>query len=237
VPDGLGTDLNAARAEAPASSKGGPVTLPTDATYAKGALISAVVAPGVTPYASGRVGLGAQFEAGLTYTGRAARVDLRRSFDYGEVSLSVGAGLSYLFYGDQETALPYVDVDAVQGFGTDVPVIVGWQSSARLLMVWAGVRAGFDYAAIPDVNLIQFPGTPSNPMATPPIVGTPPPSELSATRLYGGGLVGMAGGFRHFHVALELDVAYQSISGRFYSTTASVAGISMAPGGALWVDF
>src|SRR5580700_1633007 len=92
VPGGLGTALNAARAESPVPGSSGAVTLPTDATYAKGALIAAVVAPGLAPFASARVGLGSQFEVGLTYTGRAARLDLRHSFDYGNVSLSLGGG-------------------------------------------------------------------------------------------------------------------------------------------------
>ena len=63
------------------------------------------------------------------------------------------------------------------------------------------------------------------------------PSELSANRFYGGGLVGVAGGFRHFHVALELDVAYETVSGSFFTAQTSISGLSMAPAGALWVDF
>jgi hypothetical protein len=226
VPGGFGTDLNAARAETPPpSSSGGPVTVPTDPTYAKGALIAAVVAPGLAPFASGRVGLGSQFEAGLTYTGRAARVDLRHSFDYGNVSLSLGGGLSYIFYGDPTSAaVPYVDVNSVQGFGADVPLLIGWQSAASLIMVWGGVRAGFDHAGIADTNPTELPMTPNQ-------------SELSATRFYGGGLVGLAAGFRHLHVAIEFDVAYQTISGSFYATPVTVAGLTMAPAGALWVDF
>jgi hypothetical protein len=229
VPAGLGTALNAARAETPVVNQANPtVTIPTDATYAKGALVAAVVAPGLAPFASARVGLGSSFEAGLDYTGRAARVDLRHSFDYGDVSLSVGGGVSYVFYGDQSAAaLPNVDVNSVQGFGADVPVLIGWQSAARLIMVWGGVRAGFDHVGISDTFPMQFPMTPT--------MGTP--SELSATRFYGGGLVGLAAGFRHLHVALELDVAYQTLAGSFFATGASVSGLTMAPAGALWVDF
>ncbi len=231
VPGGFGTALNAARAETPraATPTDPTITYPTDAAYAKGVLVAAVVAPGLAPYASGRVGLGAQFEAGLTYTGRAARVDLRRSFDYGAVSLSVGGGLSYIFYGDPGgAALADIDVNSIQGFGADVPILVGWQSSARLIMIWGGVRAGFDHVGIAETDEAEF-------MMTPTL--SSPPSELSATRVYGGGLVGLAAGFRHVHVALELDVAYQTISGTFFVTQAQIAGLSMAPAGALWLDF
>jgi len=228
VPSDLGTALNAARAENPTAAPGSQVNYPTDATYAKGALIAAAVAPGIAPFAAARAGIGSRFEVGLTYTGRSARADVRHSFDYDDVSLSVGGGLSYIFYGNQgEAALPYVDVNSIQGFGADVPVLVGWQSSARLLMVWGGVRGGFDYVGIGDENQTQFPMTPT--MSS--------PSELSATRFYGGGLLGAAAGFRHVHVALELDVAYQTVVGSYFATSTSVSGLSIAPAGALWIDF
>jgi len=183
------------------------------------------VAPGVAPYVSGRAGVGSHFELGLTYSGRAARFDARRSFESGGLALSLGVGASYLFYGDEDAAaLPNVDLSATQGFGADVPVLVGWQSAARLVMVWAGVRGGFDHVGIADTNPTQFPQMPTL-------------AELSATRFYGGGLVGFAAGFRHLHAALELDVAYQTISGSYFTAQASVAGLSMAPAAAVWIDF
>lgn len=228
VPSGLGTALYAARDESPSAPSGAKVDYPTDPTYAKGALIAAAVAPGLAPFASGRFGVGSRFEAGLTYTGRAVRADVRRSFDYGDVSLSVGGGVSYIFHGDQgEASLPYVDVSSIEGYGADVPVLIGWQSAARLLMVWGGVRGGFDRIGIGDTNPSQFPVTPT--MSS--------PGELSATRFYGGGLVGVAGGFRHIHVALELDLAYQTITGSFFATHATISGLSVAPAGGVWVDF
>jgi hypothetical protein len=83
--------------------------------------------------------IGAQLEAGLTYTGRGARIDLRRSFSWDHVSLSVGAGASALFYGSEPSgALPYVDLSSIHGYGADVPVLIGWESGARLFMAWAG---------------------------------------------------------------------------------------------------
>jgi hypothetical protein len=225
APAGLGTALNAARAETPQPNADGQVTIPTDATYAKGAFIAAVVAPGVAPFAAGRAGLGSQLEIGLSYSGRAARLDLRRSFDWDKVSLSIGGGLSYIFYGDVAGAsLPEVDVNSVQGFGADIPVLIGWQSSARLFMVWAGGRVGFDHVGISDTDPQQF-------------MSTPNLGELSATRFYGGGLVGLAAGFRHLHVALEFDASYQTISGSFFGTSTNVGGLSLSPGAALWVDF
>jgi hypothetical protein len=216
----LGSDRNAAAAEV-----GGLQAAPqNDPTYAKGALVQAVVAPGLAPFGSARVGLGAQFEAGLTYMGRGARVDLRRSFSWNQLSLSHGAGLSYLFYGSEpEGALPYLDLNSIHGYGADIPVLIGWESGARLFMVWAGVRAGWDHAEIS--ALTSEPPAPNSEV------------ELSATRFYGGGVVGLSAGFRHVHVALEFDVAYQTISGAYFEAQTTVAGISAAPAGALWIDF
>jgi len=228
VPSTLGTELSAARAQSP--PPGQTVTFPQTPIYAQGVLVAAVVSPGVAPYASARVGLGEQFELGLTYTGRAARVDARRSWSWDHVSLSLGVGASYIFYGDSSgAALPNVDVDSIQGFGADIPILIGWESRARIFMAWAGIRGGFDHAGISDTSGTEYPGPASAPYAG--------PTELNANRFYGGGLVGAAAGFRHVHVALEFDAAYQTVSGRFFTTNASVSGVSLSPGAALWIDF
>jgi hypothetical protein len=225
VPSTLGTELNAARA------KSGNLTSPpeNDPTYAKGALIAAAVAPGVAPYVSARAGIGAQFEAGVIYSGRSARIDVRRSWNWDSVSLSLGAGFSYIFYGDESaSSLAYVDLDSIHGYGADIPVLVGWQSSAGLFMAWAGVRGGWENASISALS--------SQPQAS---ADAAPNTqvELTATRFYAGGLAGAAAGFRHVHVALEMDASYQTVSGTYVSVPVTVSGLTLAPGAALWVDF
>jgi hypothetical protein len=224
VPSTLGTELNAARAETPmVDPTTQAITYPTDPTYAKGVLIAAVVSPGLAPYASARAGVGNGFELGLTYSGRAARADFRHSWSWDRLSLSIGGGLSYIFYGNVDGAsLPFIDVNSVQGYGADIPILLGWESSARIFMAWVGVRGGFDHAGISDTDQKQFPGG---------------PGELSATREYAGGLAGVAAGFRHVHVALEFDANYQSVSGSFFTTHVTAAGLTLVPAGALWVDF
>jgi hypothetical protein len=216
----LGNDRNAAAAEV-----GGLQAAPqNDPTYAKGALVQAMIAPGLAPFVAGRVGVGAQLEAGLTYTGRGARIDVRRSFTRHDISLSLGAGVSYLFYGSEPGgALPFLDLNSIHGYGADIPILVGWESGARLFMAWAGVRAGWDHAEIS--ALTSEPPAPNSQV------------ELSATRFYGGGVAGVAAGFRHVHVALEFDVAYQTISGSYIEAETTIAGISAAPAAALWIDF
>ena len=68
------------------------------------------------------------------------------------------------------------------------------------------------------------------------ILGNPPVS-LSATYLWGGGLLGLAIGFRHVHVAMEVDVSYGSVTGDYARAHAEVAGLTLVPGAALWWRF
>jgi hypothetical protein len=218
----LGSAVSAAHVEA---LQAPPAALPPQGpSYAKGALVLAAVAPGVAPYTSGRVGLGERFEGGVTYTGRAAHVDVRRSFDSGDVSLSLGLGLETPVYGDTGSGtLPQVDLSSVRGYGADIPVVVGWQSAARVYMLWGGLRAGWDHVDVASPLVTPAPGGPS--------------LTLVADRFYGSGVLGLAAGFRHVHAALELDVAYQTVQGMFGASTTSVQGLSVAPAGALWVTF
>src|SRR5258708_1342609 len=77
---GLSTAVRDATNEARRTASPGEAPPGTDATYAKGAIVVASVAPGLAPIVGARVGVGAQSEGGLTYTGRSIRADLRRSF-------------------------------------------------------------------------------------------------------------------------------------------------------------
>lgn len=202
---------------------------PTDATYTKGALVLASVAPGLAPIAGARVGMGWQSEGGIAYTGRAIRIDVRRSFVLGNHwDLSLGAGGSSVLYGHQSGGvLNDVSLGQIHGWGADVPLLVGYQSDSDLFMLWMGVRGGWEQVDISDVS--------TEPKAV--TLGIPPAS-LSATRFWGGGLLGFAVGFRHVHVAFELDAAYATISGSFNGTSGvTVAGVTLAPATALWWDF
>src|SRR6185312_13883348 len=160
-----------------------------------------------------RVGIGDGFEVGLAYTGRAARVDVRRAFDLSETwSISVGAGGSAALYGrsgDDGTnaAIPGADLARLHGWGADVPVLIGYASAGDLYMLWAGARAGWEHVTLDDAGAAPGSGgPPSDPQLS---------QTLSATRFWGGGLVGLAAGFRHLHVAMELDVSYATVSGDY----------------------
>ena len=199
-----------------------------DATFAKGALVAASVGPGLAPLVGARVGIGWQSEGGLAYTGRAIRADLRRSFDLSRHwSVSIGAGGTAALYGHQDGSdLPDVSMNQLHGWGADVPLLVGYQSDGDLYSVWLGARGGGEHVDISDVT--------SEPKTV--TLGSPPVS-LSATRYWGGGLLGFAVGFRHVHVAFELDVSYATVSGQYDSTQATVAGVTLAPASSLWWQF
>jgi hypothetical protein len=226
APGSLGEDLRTAReiAVRDPEAPGAPGSNPA---YAKGALVSAAVAPGLAPFIAARVGVGQQFEGGLAYTGRAVRADMRRSFDDGPWSLSLGLGLSAALYGRQQgTDLPNVNLQALHGYGGDIPVLVGWQSAGGLYTLWGGLRGGFERDVVETLT--------SEPKDV--TIGSPP-VRLDATRVYGAAVLGIMTGFRHVHVGIEFSAAYQSVTGSYNDTRVTVRGITLAPASALLWTF
>jgi len=222
----LGNDLNSARdiAARDPLAPGAPATNPA---YAKGALVAAAIAPGLAPFVGFRVGTGGRFEGGLAYTGRAVRVDLRRGFDDGNVTYSIGLGLSAALYGRQQgTELPNVDLGALHGYGGDIPLLVGWESAGGIYKIWGGARGGFEHDVIEAVTSEPKDVTLGN-----------APLHLEANRYWGGAVAGLATGFRHLHVALELSAAYQVVQGNYNENKVTVRGITLAPATALWWTF
>lgn len=198
----------------------------SDPVYARGALVSAAVSPGVAPFVAARTGVGASFEGGLGYTGRAVRIDLRRSFALSDTTdLSLGLGISAPLYGRDTGSLPNVDLSKLRGYGADVPILVGWESTASLYKVWAGARGGYEHVSLENVSSDPRPGV--------PLGGIP----LDADRFWAGGVLGLAVGFRSLHVAIELQAAYTSIRGTYNENTERVSGFSLTPATALGWDF
>ena len=219
-------DLRNARAQAATSPQpqGDPGTNPT---YAKGALVAAAIAPGVAPYVSARVGLGYGGEGGITYTGRSVRLDIRKSFDVGDVSYSAGVGVTVPFYGRHQGGdLPNVDLSSIHGYGADIPLLVGWESPGGIYKIWAGPRGGWEHVTIGNLT--------SEPKDGAPNTGG---DALSADRFYAGAVLGFAVGFRHVHVALELEGAYNYASGTYNDNKVSVQGVALTPASALWWTF
>jgi hypothetical protein len=230
---------------------GGRNRLPGDPEQqlVEGAVAQGVLAPGVAPWVSARAGLGGGNEAGLTYTGRTARIDARHAFGDPSLALSVGVGASAVLThleGDRqppaaETAeykgriVSTPDDFVPSGWGIDVPILVGWRSSASVVEAWAGARGGVER----DTGNLFLNVAPGADASGPPPL---PPVEMRATRWYGGGLVGMAVGIKPLWIALELDVAYQKVNGGVtfpadaqdpHERSVRVDGLTVAPSGAL----
>jgi hypothetical protein len=198
-----------------------------DDSHARAALALASVAPGVAPMVGARVGLGHEMEGGLAYTARAVRADARRSFDLSrQWSLSVGAGGTAVIRGYQAAdALRDLELGALHGWGADLPVLVGFASDGDLYQVWLGARGGWEHVDL---------GQPSASGASSESVGV---ASLSATRLWAGGLLGVAVGFRHVHVSMEMDACYATVAGEYGSTHARVSGLTLAPASSIWWGF
>jgi hypothetical protein len=216
---------------------GGAVTDEERAGFVRGALTRFAVAPGVAPFAAARVGLGQHNEAGLSYLGRGLRLDGRHAFEWPSVALSVGlAGTGVLSRaGDkpargvegQDFGLRSVDVTSLSGYGFELPVVVGYRSSADVVLLWAGLRAGVERDAF-DLVLVV---TPDEQLGT----------SGSATRYWAGGLIGFAIGLKPIQVRVELDAAYESVHGNLVTgggeLTADVAGLSLTPAMAISAKF
>lgn len=199
----------------------------TASPEADGVLHDFAVAPGVGPWVGGRVGLPGDNELGLTYAGRNIRLDARHAFDLSEqkIYLSIEAGGAAVVPRERGD-----DLGSVHGGGADVPILVGWRSDAELYSVWAGPRAGFRLLT-GDIVATE-------------LSATNPPDQLlpfSGRDVWFGGLVGAKAGFRTFHVALELDVAYHLANGTFGEEGAtlevSLGQLTVSPSAALLLTF
>jgi hypothetical protein len=192
-----------------------------------GTLQDLAVAPGVAPWAAGRMGLEGSNEAGLTYAGRSLRLDARHAFPLGsKATLSVGLGASAVMAKRPEDA----DGGGVYGGGADVPVLLGVRSTGDLYALWFGPRVGFEILS----GRLQ-----------------PDPTSLAdvqAKHFYAGLTAGARVGFRHVHLALELNASYHYADGSFGApatattaagpvTSTSVQQLSLTPAGALQVTF
>lgn len=182
------------------------------------------IGPGVAPWAAGRMGFAGSNEAGLTYSGRALRLDVRHAFPIGKAALSVGLGASAVMAQQPSDT----NAGAVYGAGADVPVLLGVRNSTDLYAFWFGPRGGFEIMG----GGIQ-PGDPTT------------LADVQAKHFYAGLTAGTRVGFRHIHLALELNASYHVIEGTFRpaatpsgpSTSTSVQQLSLTPAGALEVTF
>lgn len=186
-----------------------------------GRLAQLAAAPGLAPWVNGRFGIVGNNEAGLTYTGRTLRVDVRHAFAIGNAALSVGVGGSMIA---AERPGQELAGSTVFGGGIDVPVLFGVHSKSDLYAFWLGPRGGFE-ALSGEVAV--------SPGQTDVLVL----SDVKARHLFGGFVVGVRGGFRHVHVAIEVNGAYHRADGSILGASTGVGLFALAPSGALILSF
>lgn len=221
----------ARRAAEPAGTSQGPDAKTRVLT---GALAYASSAPGLAPWVGARAGLGWDSDAGVTYSGRSARVDARHAFVDESLALSVGAGARGLLSrpgsdggGSRNEPISGVDTGGLTGFGFDVPLTVGYRSAADLLQAYGGLRGDFE-RVFGDVRLRN-----ADPSLDESV-------EVSVSRVGGSALVGLVVGVPPFWIVLEGSVGVihgrgsfevreqtgstERVSARFTAPTVSPAG-------------
>lgn len=180
-------------------------------------LDTVTISPGVSPWVSARVGIDYDFEAGITYTGRAARVDARHAFKIAPLTMSLGLGATAVLPKPQDN-----DSFSAYGGGADLPLVFGWTSDAELYSIWWGPRVGFEMLGGRVLPSEYLDGGSKDRF-----------TKLSAQHVYFGGLAGMWVGFRTFHAAIELDAAYHVARGKLDDVNARAQNLSITPSGAL----
>ena len=182
-------------------------------------LDQAALSPGIAPWVGARLGFAEAFEAGLAYTGRTIRLDLRHAFELGEpTALSLGLGASGVLPRRRDD----IGIRAGGG-GLDLPILLGWRSSADILALWVGARGGFE--VLDGEHQLEI-----DPAA--------PASEPVTERVTGwheqvGGLVGLRVGFRYVFALLELDAAMHWASGDVGEQSAALRAFGLSPAGAI----
>jgi hypothetical protein len=166
---------------------------------------------GVAPGAAFRYGVADHTDLGLTVAGPLARLDVRQELiladDLVPIALVVGAG-PYVGWLGSET-----DGEGGMRIGGDVPVLIGIDALS-FLQVWIGARVGVEHAFgdLEVAGVIE---------------------SASATGFRIGGVFGLAIGFRHLWVMLELTGGWETWSGDLGATQLDVSGAVLVPAFAL----
>ncbi|HEU4581503.1 MAG TPA: hypothetical protein VFS67_24765 [Polyangiaceae bacterium] len=180
--------------------------------YAEGVLARALIAPGASPWVSARAGLAANYEAGLTYTGRSLRLDGRHAWELSDDwALSFGLGVSgILLRPERSDPGPMSAAGApsssqaefepsARGFGADVPLVFGYRLLEGFGDLWFGPRLGFEHLnGSLDLDQ-QAPGSGR--------------LDLSGNHFWGGLLAGFSLGIPPLWLRFELATAYHHLSG------------------------
>jgi len=222
----------------------GPLADPATAqAYAEGVLTDALLGPGISPWVSARVGLPYATEAGLTYTGRNVRLDGRHAFSLGgEWALSLGLGASAVLLhpdssapgtapGEASTAPAEFGLDA-NGWGGDIPILIGYQPVDGFVDIWMGARTGFEHVSG------ELRARDDDPTST--------RFDASGNRFWAGALAGVSLGVPPVWLRFELAGTFHRLTGKLTSPDTQpppsfgeldTTGWSLAPSGAILGKF
>lgn len=223
----------------------GPFTDPATArAYAEGVLTDALLGPGISPWIAARVGLPRATEAGLTYTGRSLRLDGRHVLSLGsEWALSLGLGASAVLLhpdssapesspGDAGAAAPAEFGLDANGWGGDIPVLIGYQPLDGFVDVWMGVRTGFEHISG------ELRAEDDDPAAS--------RFDASGNRLWAAALAGVSLGVPPIWFRFELAGTFHRLSGKLRGPEGQpplsfgeldASGWSLTPSGAILGKF
>jgi hypothetical protein len=238
------TELDEARA---VTSSGTATSAAEREQVVQGTITTVLAAPGLAPWIGGRAGVAERTEAGVAYTGRWGRIDVRHAIEDRKLALSFGvAGLALLAHPSSDPGEPSgapnelggVDASGAYGFGIQVPVLVGYRSDAELVQAWGGLIGTFEQA-MGTVILTKAPAAPPDPSE--PDDDNVDEADLDAHRFSGAAVLGLAVGLQPIWVAVELTGRYFSLEGSLKdgATTSrgELTGLSLEPAAAIMGRF
>lgn len=187
--------------------------------------------PGVAPLVRSSLSLSKDFEATLQYGGRDAAVSgrymlwERRSVDAGAVTLTVGGLAHVLLRGRPEDGyLRGVLSDNVFGGGAAIPIVLGWQSDAGLLIGYLGAIVGYERVT----GTIAYTGQ----------TGTSARAlDVEIGRVHASATLGVGLGFRRVRVIAELGARRDWLNASIDDQSRRLALLSLTPAFALGVSF
>jgi hypothetical protein len=228
-----------------AAAAGPLADVATATAYAAGVLTEALIAPGISPWVAGRVGLPASLEAGLTYTGRTLRLDGRHAISLkNDWALSVGVGASAVLLSPDSSPINDTTAESppgpseaefgldASGWGADIPILLGYQPLDGFVDVWFGARAGYEHVSgelssnVDDAAAQHF--------------------DAEGSRLWAGTLAGFSLGIPPLWFRFELAGTFHHLAGRVTSPGAGTSpafgeldatGWSLTPSGAILGKF
>jgi len=165
-------------------------------------------AGGMAPLMAFRYGLSDRVDLGATVVGTSLHGSIRYA-----LRLRDGIPKMTLMAGLAPFAGPVTRADSAWRFGADAPIVLGVDFSS-LVELWIGPRLRLEHT-------------------TGSFGESATAQDGHATGLSIGGVVGLAIGFRHLHVLLELTTAFESWTGELAATPLKAQGIALTPAFAL----